>query len=48
MSWSKPYLDKETLALLEAAAKGAAEHGVEWVVTGAAGRVFLGGGGFGL
>lgn len=48
MTGTKPYLDRETLALLEAAAKAAGELGIEWMVTGAAGRVLLLEGVYGL
>jgi predicted nucleotidyltransferase len=48
LTGTKPYLDRETLSLLEAAAKGAGELGVEWMVTGAAGRVLLLEGVYGL
>lgn len=48
MALPKPYLDKETLALLESTAKGATELGIKWMVTGAAGRVLLLEGVYGL
>jgi len=45
---SEPYLDAATLALLKAVAKVAAELDMAWMVTGAAGRVLLLEGVYGL
>lgn len=45
---NEPYLDAATLALLEAVAKAAAELEMAWMVTGAAGRVLLLEGVYGL
>jgi len=45
---SEPYLDAATLALLKAVAKAAAELDIAWMVTGAAGRVLLLEGVYGL
>jgi len=45
---AKPYVDKKTLALLEATAKVTGELGIEWMVTGAGGRVLLLEGVYGL
>lgn len=44
----KPYVDERTLALLQAVAKVAGELHIEWIVTGAAGRVMLLEGVYGL
>ena len=48
MTKSEPYLDAATLALLKAVAKVAAELDMAWMVTGAAGRVLLLEGVYGL
>ena len=48
MTKSEPYLDAATLALLKAVAKAAAELDIAWMVTGAAGRVLLLEGVYGL
>lgn len=48
MTKSKPYLDAGTFTLLDAVAKAAAELKIDWMVTGAAGRVLLLEGVFGL
>ena len=48
MIGAKPYVDKKTLALLEATAKVTGELGIEWMVTGAGGRVLLLEGVYGL
>lgn len=44
----KPYVDERTLALLRAVAKAAAELRIDWMVTGATGRVMLLEGVYGL
>jgi predicted nucleotidyltransferase len=41
-------VDAKTFALLEAVSKAAGELGIEWLVTGAAGRVLLMEGVYGL
>ena len=41
MTGAELYLDAKSVALLEAVAKTAGELGIEWMVTGAAGRVLL-------
>lgn len=48
MTKSEPYLDAATLSLLKAVAKAAAELDIAWMVTGAAGRVLLLEGVYGL
>lgn len=48
MTKNEPYLDAATFALLKAVAKAAAELKIEWMVTGAAGRVLLLEGVYGL
>ena len=48
MTRAEPYLDAGTFALLAAVAKAAAELKIEWMVTGAAGRVLLLEGVYGL
>ena len=48
MTGIKPYLDARSVALLEAVAKAAGDLGIEWMVTGAAARVVLLEGVYGL
>lgn len=48
MTGPKPYVDSKTFALLETTAKVTGELGIEWMVTGAGGRVLLLEGVYGL
>ena len=48
MTKAKPLVDAKTFALLEAVSKAAGELGIEWMVTGASGRVLLLEGVYGL
>ena len=48
MTGTKPFLDRESLALLAAVAKAAEELAIRWMVTGAAGRGLLLEGVYGL
>lgn len=48
MSRAEPQVDAKSFALLDAVAKAAGELGIEWMVTGAAGRVLLLEGVYGL
>lgn len=48
MTGAKPYVDRKTFALLETTAKVTEELGIEWMVTGAGGRVLLLEGVYGL
>lgn len=48
MTRAEPRVDARTFALLEAVSKAAGELGIEWMVTGAAGRVMLLEGVYGL
>lgn len=48
MSRAEPQVDARTFALLDAVSKAAGELGIEWMVTGAAGRVLLLEGVYGL
>jgi predicted nucleotidyltransferase len=45
---AKPLVDAKTFALLDAVSKAAGELGIEWMLTGAAGRVLLLEGVYGL